>query len=276
MALSTRVTTPNGETIIPTVRVSPSSNILYKTAFLMHGNNTLGYIKYNIQDNKIFISFRENTSPYKGVGSALGEYVFRDSLRTGKGGCLENSSSYSAHIFHYKWGMRPISRLVWGNNYYKIGNLAFAYKTAKTEEEKNEIKNKIMGDKEYGYFKSIACNELSTDDISFDDVIREGFFNKCHYNGPYNCNLIENEIAEERKTGKRCITSHLFSISMYLPPEMIEKKLKEYSIDMLNPMPEGIEESQPEQKSALQTGTIFNNQPTAAIAPTLDLAFKFR
>lgn len=212
--------------------ISLDKNGLYFTATLCLNNmRPLGFIRYEVRKKDIYVHWVQNNSSYRHVGTALYEFVFRESFAFGKGGHVELLAPDNHHIFHYKCGFKaPIVRKF----YFGAGapdelkTLCEKYLNSTNHEEKNSIKEMIQTNHSFYYELAIKAASKSilksVDKIEFDEVINKGMY--CYVDA-------NKEIQKliDQSPGKIIDTKKLGSIrSMYLPDETIAYKKKLFNI----------------------------------------------
>jgi hypothetical protein len=233
MKLKTKVITPeNSQLDVEFEIIKETGGTL--VAIVKHHEKRLGYANFSIVtnilgDEHLFVILRESESKsHKGVGSALGEGLFRYSMMMGFDGRLKNSASWSSHIFHYKWGMRPTRciQYSWGGVSEDLDALFDKFWGTDDPQEKAEITKKIKQHKAYRRQEELLLEERALTEISLDEVAESV---KIDLAIRHEQKIIK-RIALEKQTGKRQESDDLGSITMYLPNDKIEEKKKLYEI----------------------------------------------
>lgn len=199
----------------------------------------VGYMKYSLAPDHLFISWMENKSCFKHVGTALHEFAFRESIKQGKHGHVELDASYSSHIFHYLNGFRPKSEqektFAFGLVGKELEKLCLAYlnetEPSKKQALQHEIENHAFYKRVLPQAEQIATQSLALPEarpLSFDEIVREGIFTYDTFMSEKLKNLLQSG-----HDNKNIDTSGYGSYIMYLPEEEISRKKSLYQLSDL-------------------------------------------
>lgn len=194
----------------------------------------IGRMRFSNKKDHIYIHRIDNYTsdqekPFKGVGSLLFEYAFRNSIKNGHDGKVELNAIAAAPAAYYKMGFRKKSATAIG-----LGELISEYLQAPKEDEKDKKKNEIL---ENYYFKKLMENaavNLKKDiaDISFIEAIKHGVTDALTDN-------INQEFEKFLAENKKVTTGDCYCLNMqgmmYLPADKIEL-LKRKFLDSIIPI----------------------------------------
>ncbi|STX88355.1 hypothetical protein [Legionella feeleii] len=226
MRLITKITNKNGEQVNYRIqrKINSSSKISPNEIWITVNNEKVGYMKYSIQNESLYIHRMDNYSlnsenPFRHVGSVLFEYAFHKSIEYEKGGCIELEAIGNSPAPYFNMGLRKKS-----NGFLWLKEKIDEYQLTQSTITKKEIES----DESYETLKYDAQHNAyarGLSSLSFEEVLQYGKYSS--YNDKF-----EKAIDMAKSTGQALteldVIRHYMNGIMYLPPEIIAKKKLDY------------------------------------------------